>query len=94
MYRADLYIFLLLRRPQAFLLLSYFHLQTRDVRPNTFSFCPREIRDIGCKPVLTKAQVKKQLLFLEKNGYLLVNRESHRRPIIEITLLHGEFPDE
>ena len=94
MHNTYWYNHLLFTRPQAFLLLSFFHLKSIQEHSKKFSYFPTDLRTIGYKSVLTKDQIHHLLPILENLGYISIKRESHRKPIIEITLLNVEFPCE
>ncbi len=87
-----IYIHLALRKPQAFLLLSYFSMLSLCWNSKTFTYVVEELRAPGHRPALTEPQARRALIYLEKMGYISIEKIPHRKPIIEVTLLRGEFP--
>jgi hypothetical protein len=92
MDESQAYLHIILTKPQAFLLLSYLHLRALVYRSNTFTYTPGELRTVGCRPVLTSQQARRMLLFLQERGYISITKITHMRPLVEVTLLRGEFP--
>jgi hypothetical protein len=91
MYKYDYYLSLFFYRTNAFLLLSYFHLKAEQDNSKTFSYYPSDLKIVGSKIVLKKEQIRKILPLLEQKGFISIKRESHMKPIIEITLLKEGF---
>jgi|ERR1700722_1851353 len=92
MHKSEFYAHLLLTRPHAFLLLSHLYFVSVKEQSKKFVYWPRELRTIGCRAVLTIEQIKRSLSVLEKQGYISIGRMPHLKPLVEITLLHAEFP--
>lgn len=81
---------LLLCRPRAFILLSLLTLLSKKKERNVFSFRVSEVRGIGCRSILTVGQVRDNLDFLKKQGYIEINKSPVGvRSYKEITILNG-----
>jgi hypothetical protein len=91
MLKAELYLHLLHTKPQAFLLLSHFHLECIVEKRVTFLYFLKNLQIPGHRKVLHKEQVRKNLKFLEERGYLSIKKPPHRKPLMEITILHEGF---
>jgi len=91
MYIYNPFLSLFFYRQNAFLLLSYFHLEALQNDSRTFSYYPKDLKEVGSKVILKKEQIRKILPLLEEKGFISIKRETHRKPLIEITLLTEGF---
>ena len=84
---------LFLTKPKAFLLLSYFYIESRDENSLIISYRIEDLSYCGHRKVLTKAQAKVALQVLEKRGFIAIKRSSepYLKKRLEITLLYEEF---
>lgn len=78
---------LLLSSPQAYLLLSYLKLKSWETDTRPLFFYIDDIRTVGVRKVLTKAQVRRNLKLLEKLLYISIDQCPYLRGARYITIL-------
>lgn len=87
----DSFTYLLLSKPKAFLLLSFFYIESRDANSLKIIYYPKDLYYSGHRKVLTKSQIRCALPILEERGFISISSISNNRQAFEITLLHKEF---
>lgn len=93
MARPEVYTHFLLTHPRPFLLMSYFYLVAKALKKKSFYFKTDEFQTVGHKPVLNPQQVRSAIKFLEKRGFISIEKhqDRHLRNHIFVTILNEDF---
>lgn len=83
----DFLLDLILYRPKAFLLLSYLKLISEKKCEKQFHFSVCDIREIGSRVLLTKDQVRRNLVLLEERKYITTYKPKYPRKSVVVTIL-------